>query len=274
MALRLPRIIPRLDIKGANVVKGIHLEGLRVVGQPQGLARRYAKDADELLYIDTVASLYGRNQLTDLLRDSTAEVFVPITVGGGIKTRADIKRLLDAGADKVAINTAAIRNPALLREASEYYGSQAIVVSISARRVEKGWEPLTDCGRERTQKCAVEWAIEASQWAGEILLTSVDQEGTRKGFDLDLLKAVATKVSVPVVICGGLGSAADLQAAAPYAHGIAGASVFHYGKMTVADCRRALGQDTGEEGPGFIETGKRSAQEIQPPAHSVSAGAR
>jgi cyclase len=275
VALRLPRIIPRLDIKGTNVVKGIHLEGLRVVGQPGELARRYACDADELLYIDTVASLYGRNQLTELLRSATADVFIPITVGGGVKTRADFKRLLDAGADKVAVNTAALRNPSLLREASEYYGSQAVVLSISARRQQEGWEALTDAGREKTGRSAVEWAIEAvALGAGEILLTSVDQEGTRRGFDIDLLKAVQGAVGVPVVICGGLGKPADLLAAAPYAHGIAGASVFHYGQMTVADCRRALGQDAVEECPRLLETGLATVEPAKTSSHAVGAGSR
>jgi len=241
MALRLPRIIPRLDIKGQNVVKGVQMEGLRVVGNPKQLATKYAKEgADELLYQDCVASLYGRNALTQLLEETASEVFIPITVAGGIRCRMDIKRLLDAGADKVAINTAAIANPSFLREASDYYGAQAIVLSIEARRTPDGWEALTDSGRNKTGRCAVEWAIEGSQWAGELLLTSVDQEGTRRGFDTRLLEAVAPKVSVPVVICGGMGKAEHLEGVKS-AHGVAAASVFHYGEMSVSDIRRALG---------------------------------
>jgi len=240
MSLRRPRIIPRLDVKGANVVKGIHLEGLRVVGKPAELARRYAEDADELLYVDIVASLYGRNQLTELLLESTAEVFIPITVGGGIKSRADIKRLLDAGADKVAINTAAVRNPAFLREASDYYGTQCIVLNVEAKRMGRTWEALTDCGRERTGKDAIAWAIESSRYAGEILVTSIDQEGTRRGYDLALIEAIAKEVPCPVVACGGMGSVEDARKA--YAAGacVSMASVLHYGQMTIQEIRDGL----------------------------------
>lgn len=239
--LRRPRLIPRLDVKGANVVKGIHMEGLRVVGSPETLARKYAEDADELLYLDTVASLYGRNQLTELLRRTTEEVFIPITVGGGIQSRADIKRLLDAGADKVALNTAAIRNPALLREATDYYGSQCVVLSIEAKRVGGSWEAFTDCGRERTGKDAVQWAHEAvSLGVGEILLTSIDQEGTRKGFDLDLIRAIAPNVEVPVIACGGMGSIEDAQAAYEAGACVAMASVLHYGNLTIQEVRDGL----------------------------------
>ncbi len=265
MALRLPRIIPRLDIKGANVVKGINLEGLRVVGDPKTLATKYAKDADELLYSDCVASLYGRNTLAQLLEETSSEVFIPITVAGGIRSRADIKRLLDSGADKVAINTAAIANPDFLREASDYYGKQAIVLSIEARRTPDGWEALTDSGRNKTGRCAVEWAIDGSRFAGELLLTSVDQDGTRRGFDTGLLEAIAPNVEVPVVICGGMGKIEDLSKV-PQAHGIAMASVLHYGKVTVTDCRRALGQDLGEPVAGLLERSPASLQPAQPVA--------
>ena len=240
MSLRRPRLIPRLDIKGPNVVKGIHLEGLRVVGSPAELATRYAEDADELLYIDIVASLYGRNQLTDLLWRTTEQVFIPITVGGGIKSCADIKRLLDAGADKVAINTAAIRNPSFLREASEHYGQQAIVLNIEAKRMGRTWEALTDCGRERSGKDAVAWAIAQSENCGEILITSIDQEGTRKGFDLDLIRAIAPEVPVPVVACGGMGSIADARAAYQAGACVAMASVLHYGQLTIKEVRDGL----------------------------------
>ncbi len=240
MALRLPRIIPRLDIKGENVVKGISFEGLRVVGKPEELARKYAEDADELLYIDTVASLYGRNQLTELLRRTTDETFIPITVGGGIKSKDDARRLFDAGADKIAINTAALKRPALIDELASFFGSQAVVLSIQAKRVSGGWEAYCEAGRERSGKNAVDWAFEAAdRGAGEILLTSVDQDGTRKGFDCELLRLVADKISVPVTICGGLGRSEDLQKV-PTAHGVAMASVLHYGEMSVSQIRRAL----------------------------------
>lgn len=246
--LRKPRIIPRLAIKGQNVVCSINCEGLRIVGRPDELARRYAEDADELLYLDTVASLYGRNQLTALLERTCEDVFIPITVGGGIRTRADVKRLLDAGADKVAVNTAALRTPALIRDITDHYGAQALVVHIDARRQPSGldapaWEALTDCGRERTGRCAVAWALEAvALGAGELLLTSVDQEGTRRGFDAALLQAIAPRVPVPVTICGGMGKLEHLDAVQKHADGVAMASCLHYGQLTIADMRAALGQ--------------------------------
>jgi len=230
-------------VKGSNVVVSINMEGLRVVGKPADLASRYAQDADELYYFDCVASLYGRNQLTEVLREATDSVFIPITVAGGIRSRADIKRLLDAGADKVAINTAAIRTPSLIRECADYYGSQAIVLSIEARRSGRSWEALTDCGRERTGKDAVSWAVEGAKLGcGEILLTSVDKEGTRKGFDSELLRAVEKEVDVPVIISGGMGSVDHLGEVSE-AHGISMASVLHYGQATISQMREALGQN-------------------------------
>ena len=248
LSLRLPRIIPRLDIKGKSVVKGIHMEGLRVVGDPAELASKYAEEgADEIFYSDCVASLYGRNQLDDLLREATRHVFVPITVAGGIRSRADAQRLLDAGADSIAINTAAIRAPDLISDLARYYGSQAITVSIEAKRVDGGWECFTDSGRERTGKDAVAWAHESvARGAGSILLTSIDQEGTRKGFEHLLLRAVAD-LPVPVIICGGMGCVEHLNNVKEHAHGIAMASCLHYGKVTISEMRRALGQETVEE---------------------------
>lgn len=239
----LLRIIARLDIKGPNVVKGIHLEGLRIVGKPDELARRYAdQGADELLYIDTVASLYGRNQLVQLLERTVEDVFVPITVGGGIKSRADVKRLLDAGADKVAINTAALRNPALIRECAEHYGSQAIVCSIEAKKSLSGWECYCEGGREKSDKGVLLWAQEAQALgAGEILLTSIDQDGTRRGCDLDLVRAVANDLSVPLTVCGGLGSVDDaVRAIECGADAVALGSALHYGKLTIGELRDGL----------------------------------
>lgn len=241
--MSLLRLIARLDIKGPNVVKGIQMEGLRVVGQPAELARRYAEDADEILFIDTVASLYGRNQLTQLLEATTAEVFIPVTVAGGIKSRADVKRLLDAGADKVAINTAAIANPALVKDLSDHYGSQAIVVQIDAKRTPTGWEAYTDNGREKTGKDAIAWAEEAVRLgAGEILLTSIDRDGTQKGFDVELAKAIAPNLPVPVTISGGMGNMEHLKAVLRdgKADAVAFASVLHQGKYTVTEMRAAL----------------------------------
>ena len=234
----LPRLIARLDIKGPSVVKGIHMEGLRVVGKPREMAAQYAEDACELLYIDTVASLYGRNQLKTLLEYTSENTFVPITVGGGIRSVEDVRDLLRAGADKCAINTAAIKNPQLIEAVAATCGSQAIVVSIEAKRTAAGWEALTDNGRERTGQDAVAWACTAVQLgAGEILLTSVDQEGTRRGFDLGLIRAVAAACpTVPLVASGGMGCVEHAVAALHAgADAVAMASVLHYGKLTIQE---------------------------------------
>ena len=228
-----PRLIARLDIKGSNVIKGIHLEGLRIVGQPGPMARRYYDDGvDEIIYMDTVASLYGRNNILPVVEDAARDIFVPLTVGGGIRTIDDIVAALRAGADKVAINTAAIARPDFLREAAETFGSQCIVLSVEAkRRGEERWEALTDNGRERTGVDVLNWVAEAEQLgAGEILVTSVDAEGTRRGFDHELFRAVRASVRVPVIGSGGAGKAADVVAAVVEdgLDAVACASLFHY----------------------------------------------
>ena len=241
--MSLLRLIARLDIKGENVVKGYQMEGLRVVGKPAELARRYAEDADELLYIDTVASLYGRNQLERVLEETTEDVFIPITVGGGIRTREDVRRLLAAGADKVAINTAALRNPELIRDCAQHFGSQAIVASIEAKRTPGGWEALAENGRERTGVDALAWAKEAvALGAGELLITSVDRDGTRRGFDVDLIARIAPEVSVPVIACGGMGRIEHLREVLERgrADAVAMASVLHSGRFTIGALRAAL----------------------------------
>lgn len=229
----LPRIVVRLDIKGPNVVKGIRMEGLRVVGKPADLAKKYAEGPVELLYLDTVATLYGRNQLESLLLETTQEVFVPVIVGGGIQSLSDVKRLLRAGADSVAINTAAIKRPDLINEVSEVCGSQALTVSIEAKRTSKGWEAYTDNGREKTGRDVVEWASEAvDRGAGQLLITSIDRDGTRQGLDLDLIRAV--KETAPVIASGGMGTAEHMREALQAgASGVAMASVLHYGHMTL-----------------------------------------
>lgn len=246
-AAALPRrLIARLDIKGPNLVKGIHLEGLRVIGAPATYSRRYYEQgADELLLIDIVASLYGRNNLADIVQQTAAEVFVPMTVGGGIRTVEDVYRLLRAGADKVAINTAAIARPALIAEASRIFGCQCIVVSIEAQKQPDGrWEAFTDNGRERTGIDAVEWAKRAVDLgAGEVLVTSIDREGTRKGFDLPLVAALGPILGVPVVACGGAGTVAHLgDALTAGADAVAIASLLHYDLATVGDCKRSLAE--------------------------------
>ena len=244
------RVIARLDIKGPNLVKGIHLEGLRVIGDPaEHAVRYYDEGADELLYFDIVASLYERNNLVDVVARTASQIFVPLTVGGGIRKVEDVTQLLRAGADKVAINTAAIRRPALLTEVSQMFGSQCIVVSIEAkRRPQGGWEAYTDNGREKTGVDAVEWAHRAVELgAGELLLTSVDMEGTRRGFDLELIAAIGPHVGVPVIACGGAGSidhvASTLRSGAD---AVAVASLLHYKTETVGSIKAGL-RDRGLE---------------------------
>ena len=238
------RIIPRLDIKGANLIKGIRLEGLRVIGDPHEHAVRYYEaGADELIYMDIVASLYGRNNLSDIISRAAKDVFIPITVGGGIRSVDDARRILRSGADKVAINTAAIARPALITEVAHRFGSQAMVLSIEAKQVGEGrWEAYTDNGRERTGLDVLEWVRRGIELgAGEILLTAVDREGTRSGFDLELIRRVSDSVPVPVIAGGGMGSVEHFVAAATAGHAdaIAMADVLHYKKVTVGDIRRA-----------------------------------
>lgn len=228
-----PRLIARLDIKGPNVIKGIHLEGLRIVGQPGPMARRYYNDGvDEIIYMDTVASLYGRNNILPVVEDAARDIFVPLTVGGGIRTINDIVAALRAGADKVAINTAAIARPDFLREAAETFGTQCIVLSVEAKQRGEGrWEALTDNGRECTGVDVLAWVAEAEELgAGEILVTSVDAEGTRRGFDHDLFRAVREKVRIPIIGSGGAGEAADVVTAVieDGLDAVACASLFHY----------------------------------------------
>lgn len=239
------RLIARLDIKGANVIKGVHLEGLRVVGQPAEMAHRYYADGvDEIVYMDVVASLYGRNSILDVITAAARDIFVPLTVGGGIRSVTDIIAALRAGADKVAINTAALARPDFLREAARAFGSQCIVLSIEAkRRGPAAWEALTDNGRERTGRDVLNWAEEAeSLGIGEILLTSVDMEGTRKGFDIDLISAVRARVRVPVIASGGAGFPDDVAdvARATSCDAVAIAGMLHHGLETLPSLKTAL----------------------------------
>lgn len=230
------RIIPRLDIKGPNVVKGVHFEGLRVIGRPELLAPKYYEDgADELVYIDSVASLYGRNNLEDIVRRAAERIFIPLTVGGGIRTVDDIRNLLRAGADKVAINTAAIKNPRLITEGARTFGSQCIVISVQAKQRESGkYECLTDNAREKTGMEVREWVSKAVELgAGEILLTSVDREGTGEGYDVELVRSVSKMVNVPVIACGGAGNVEHIKKVivTGAADAVCAASVFHYGLL-------------------------------------------
>lgn len=238
------RIIARLDIKAPNLVKGIRLEGLRVLGKPAEFAERYFEQGvDELYYQDIVASLYERNSILDLVSAAADQIFVPLTVGGGVRTVDDIRGLLRAGADKVCINTAAIRRPELIGEAAQIFGTQCVVVAVEAiRQPGGGWKAFTDNGREHTSLDACEWALRAVELgAGELLLTSVDREGTRKGFDLEFIAALAGKVGVPVVAHGGAGSIEDIVKVARLGvDGVALASILHYGVASVSQIKEGL----------------------------------
>jgi cyclase len=206
------RVIARLDVKGENLIKGIHMEGLRIIGDPQEYARRYyAEGADEIVYIDLVASLYGRSNLKEIVARACEDVFIPLTVGGGIRSIDDASALLRAGADKVAINTAAVDNPQLLTELSREFGAQCIVLSIEARQVAAGkWEVLTECGRQVTGIDVRDWVdIAQTHGIGEILVTSVDRDGGKEGFDEALIECVCAHSSVPVIASGGFGALRD-----------------------------------------------------------------
>ena len=246
------RIIPRLDIKNSNLVKGVHLEGLRVLGKPERFARRYYEQgADELVFMDVVASLYGRNSLLDIVERTAREVFVPLTVGGGIRTTDDIKRILRAGADKVSLNTAAIKQPQFVRDAARKFGSSTIVVSIEAiQKRGGGYEAYVDNGREKTGVDAFEWAARAVELgAGELLVTSIDREGTGRGYDTTLVRQIADSVPVPVIACGGAGSVNHVLEVFSEGHADAAAiaSVLHYHLVK-------QGPDPGEEFDPAINT--------------------
>jgi len=237
------RVIARLDIKAPNVVKGIHLEGLRKIGNPNELALRYYEQgADEIIYMDIVASLYNRNSLEDIVRDTTRDIFIPITVAGGIRSVEDARNLLNAGADKIAINTAAIKDPNIIREISQTFGSQCMVISIEAKKQgDKKWEVYYDNGRERTGIDVIEWVKKAYELgAGEVLLTSIDKEGTKKGFDIELVKAVSEAVPIPVIASGGLGKKEDFSKVVyeGQADAVAIGSVLHYNQMTIQDIKQ------------------------------------
>lgn len=239
------RIIPRLDIKGSNVVKGIHCEGLRVVGNPEELARHYYKDgADEILCMDIVASLYQRNFDFDLLRSISKEVFVPITAGGGIRSVNDINNILRAGADKVAINTYAIRNPIFITEAAKRFGSQCIVLSIEAKkRPDGGWEAYVDGGREKTGVDVIEWAKKAiSLGAGEILITSIDNDGTKNGYDIELTKKISQFSPIPIIVHGGAGNINSFNNILKECRveGLSAASIFHYNELAIKNIKKSL----------------------------------
>lgn len=243
------RLIARLDVKGPNLIKGVHLEGVRVVGDPGEHARAYYRQGiDELLYVDAVASLYQRDSLAEIVRGVSRDVFVPMTAAGGLRSIGDVEEMLRSGADKVAINSAAVRRPELIGEVARRFGAQCMVLSIEAKATGAGrWEACMDNGREPTGLDAVEWAVRGAELgAGEILLTSVDREGTHGGFDCELVRRVARAVPVPVIASGGLGTLEHLRqvVAEGAADAVAIAGVLHYGRLTVAGIR-AFAEDAG-----------------------------
>jgi cyclase len=238
------RLIAKLDIKGKNLVKTINLDGLRILGDPNQFAQNYYNEGiDEIIYLDVVASLYGRNHLSAIISDATKGIFVPLTVGGGVRTVEDVKSILRAGADKVAINTYAVEKPGLISQIADEFGSQCLVSNIEARRRigSDGWEVVTHSGREPTGIDAVEWAqICESNGAGEILLTSIDQEGTRKGYDLSLIREVCSRVNIPVISSGGMGKMNDAIYAAQIegVTGVAMSDFLHYRRSTLKELRQ------------------------------------
>jgi cyclase len=238
------RLIARLDVKMKNLIKGVQMEGWRKVGGPAEFARRYvAEGVDELMFTDVVASLYERNSLHDIVRAVAAEAFVPMTIGGGVRTLADVSELLSCGADKVALNTAATRDPALITEICSTFGSQACVIAIETIFHEGDWLVMTDNGRNHTGRKALDWAREITdRGAGEIVLTAIHKEGLGMGMDLDLIGKVCENVTVPVVAGGGIGTVdhlADLVDGTS-ASGVAVAQALHWNKLTVADLRGTL----------------------------------
>lgn len=247
------RLIPRLDIKGPNLVKGIQFEGLRVLGKPQDFARSYYEQgADELIYMDVVASLYGRNSLVEFVELTAREIFVPLTVGGGLRSVDDIRAVLRAGADKVSINTAAVRSPGLINEAARVFGSSTIVVSIEAMKQEDGsYEAYVDYGREKTGVDAIEWARKAADLgAGELMVTSINCEGKGQGIDLELTREIADSVPIPIIASGGVGRVEHVAEAIVEGrpNAVSFASILHYNFV------RLLPYEQGEfSGEGNIE---------------------
>jgi cyclase len=244
------RIIPCLDVTGGRVVKGVNFVELRDAGDPVEIAARYNEQgADELTFLDITATSDGRDLILPIIEAVASQVFIPLTVGGGVRTVADVRRLLNAGADKVSFNSAAVANPQVIRDASDKYGAQCIVVAIDAKRRKggaSGWDVYTHGGRQNTGLDAVAWARQmAERGAGEILLTSMDRDGTKVGFDLELTRAVSDAVPVPVIASGGVGALEHLSEGIRIggADAVLAASIFHYGEFTVAQAKALMARD-------------------------------
>ena len=241
------RIIPCLDVDAGRVVKGVRFVDIRDAGDPVEMASIYDREgADELVFLDITASWERRDTMIDVVRRTAERVFIPLTVGGGVRTVDDVRNLLRAGADKVSLNTAAVRDPDVLRAASDEFGAQCIVIAIDARRRDGSWEVVVDGGRTATGLDAVEWAQRATgeHGAGEVLLTSMDRDGTKDGYDIDLTRTIAAAVNVPVIASGGAGAPEHFAAALTDGNADAAlaASVFHFGEMRIADVKRHLAE--------------------------------
>jgi cyclase len=240
------RLISRLDVKMQHLIKGVQMEGWRKVGDPAVRAEKYYNDGvDEILYMDVVASLYQRNNLHDIVRKVASKTFVPITVGGGIADLAAAKSLMEVGADKLAINTAATKRPEFLTELSDKFGTQAVVLNLEAKRLPSGgWTVMTDNGRNHTGRDAIEWAAEAAmRGAGEILVSSIDRDGSKKGMELPLITAILREVKIPVIASGGCGSIQDVRDAfAAGADAVAIGAALHMDELSIIDVRSELRQ--------------------------------
>lgn len=242
------RIIARIDVKNEFVIKGIHLEGLRKVGNPNDMAKKYYdQGVDEIIFMDAVAAYYDRNSLTEIIQKACEDVFVPITVGGGIRKIEDIQIALNAGADKTAINTKAVQEPNFIKEAAETFGSQCIVSSIDSKKIgDNKWEVYVDNGREPTGLDVLDWVQEVENLgAGEIMLTSIDKEGTKKGFDIELNKMVSEKVNIPIISSGGAGKNRDVANVIQNSNidAVAIASLFHYNIESIDSLKKYLVND-------------------------------
>ena len=239
--MRAKRVIARLDIKGNRLIKGIHLEGWRFLGDPNEFCLKYYNEGiDEIIYVDAVASLYSRDSLKDIIRKTTDNVFVPITVGGGIRSLKDATEILRSGADKVAVNTAAIKTPELISDIANRFGKQCMVLSIQAKYKDNRWVAAYESAREYTDMDVVEWSQRAVELGvGEILLTSVDKEGTQKGFDIALIQEVAAQTNVPIIASGGFGKSTDfVNAIEAGAGAVAIAHMLHYNKISIDEIKK------------------------------------
>ena len=238
------RIIPCLDVQGGNVVKGINFLNVEYVGDPVELAKRYNDEgADELVFLDITATYENRKTMLDMVKKVAKQIFIPFTVGGGISSIEDIRAVLTAGADKISLNTAAVKNPALVQEAAERFGSQCVMVAIDVKRVEERWEVFIKGGKEPTGKGALDWARFVERLgAGEILLTSMDRDGTKEGYDVELMRVMSESLNIPLIASGGAGNLRTFQEVFTQgkADAALAASVFHYNKYTIGDVKKYL----------------------------------